>query len=68
MPETDAAQRFRDCCGSEPWVERMLARRPFGDADTLLRAADAFGAAVALSKGCADPTSPKALLRMSHGR
>ena len=32
-----------------------------GNVGTLLRAADAFGAAVALSKGCADPTSPKAL-------
>jgi len=28
---------------------------------TLLRAADAFGAGVALSRGCADPTGPKAL-------
>jgi len=28
---------------------------------TLLRAADAFGAAVALSDGCADPLGPKAL-------
>jgi TrmH family RNA methyltransferase len=27
----------------------------------LLRAADAFGAGVALSSGCADPTGPKAL-------
>ena len=28
---------------------------------TLLRSADAFGAGVALSPGCADPTGPKAL-------
>jgi len=32
-----------------------------GNVGTLLRAADAFGAGVALSPGCADPTSPKAL-------
>ena len=32
-----------------------------GNVGTLLRAADAFGAAVALSDGCADPLGPKAL-------
>jgi TrmH family RNA methyltransferase len=32
-----------------------------GNVGTLLRSADAFGAGVALSPGCADPTSPKAL-------
>jgi tRNA G18 (ribose-2'-O)-methylase SpoU len=37
-----------------------------GNVGTLLRTADAFGAAVALSEGCADPTSPKAL-RASAG-
>ena len=37
-----------------------------GNVGTLLRSADAFGAGVALSKGCADPTSPKAL-RASMG-
>lgn len=37
-----------------------------GNVGTLLRAADAFGAGVALSKGCADPTGPKAL-RASMG-
>ena len=37
-----------------------------GNVGTLLRAADAFGAAVALSAGCADPTGPKAL-RASAG-
>jgi 2-oxo-4-hydroxy-4-carboxy-5-ureidoimidazoline decarboxylase len=29
------------CCGSSAWVERMLRRRPFGGADTLLTAARA---------------------------
>jgi TrmH family RNA methyltransferase len=32
-----------------------------GNVGTLIRAADAFGASVALSSGCADPTGPKAL-------
>ena len=37
-----------------------------GNVGTLLRAADAFDAGVALSAGCADPTGPKAL-RASAG-
>ncbi len=37
-----------------------------GNVGTLLRSADAFGAGVALSPGCADPTGPKAL-RASMG-
>jgi TrmH family RNA methyltransferase len=37
-----------------------------GNVGALLRAADAFGAGVALSDGCADPTGPKAL-RASMG-
>jgi len=37
-----------------------------GNVGTLIRTADAFGAAAALSDGCADPTSPKAL-RASAG-
>ncbi len=37
-----------------------------GNVGTLLRTADAFGAGVALSDGCADPTAPKAL-RASMG-
>ena len=37
-----------------------------GNVGTLLRTADAFGACVALSDGCADPLSPKAL-RASAG-
>jgi TrmH family RNA methyltransferase len=32
-----------------------------GNVGTLIRTADAFGASVVLSDGCADPTSPKAL-------
>jgi TrmH family RNA methyltransferase len=37
-----------------------------GNIGTLLRAADAFGAGMALSEGCADPTGPKAV-RASMG-
>ncbi|HEX4526845.1 MAG TPA: RNA methyltransferase [Gaiellaceae bacterium] len=37
-----------------------------GNVGTLIRTAEAFGAAIALSEGCADPTSPKAL-RASAG-
>ena len=37
-----------------------------GNVGTLIRAADGFGAGVALSEGCADPTGPKAL-RASMG-
>jgi TrmH family RNA methyltransferase len=37
-----------------------------GNVGTLIRTADAFGASVALSDGCADPTGPKAL-RSSAG-
>jgi TrmH family RNA methyltransferase len=37
-----------------------------GNIGTILRTADAFGASVALSPGCADPTGPKAL-RASAG-
>jgi TrmH family RNA methyltransferase len=37
-----------------------------GNVGTLLRTADAFGAAVSLSPGCADPTGPRAV-RASAG-
>jgi TrmH family RNA methyltransferase len=37
-----------------------------GNVGTLIRTADAFGAAVALSEGCADPLGPRAL-RASAG-
>ena len=37
-----------------------------GNVGTLIRSADAFGAAVVLTPGCADPTGPKAL-RASAG-
>ena len=54
-----------------PWEERGATLALWrladpGNVGTLIRTADAFGAAVALSEGCADPTSPKAL-RASAG-
>jgi TrmH family RNA methyltransferase len=54
-----------------PWEERAATLALWrladpGNVGTLIRTADAFGAAVALSDGCADPTSPKAL-RASAG-
>src|SRR4029079_8865702 len=53
------------------WEERDAALALWrlvdpGNVGPSLRTADAFGAAVALSDGCADPTSPKAL-RASAG-
>lgn len=40
LPPAEAAGRLRSCCGSTRWVEGMLRRRPFADADALLAAAD----------------------------
>jgi TrmH family RNA methyltransferase len=49
-----------------PWEERPATIALWrladpGNVGTLIRTADAFGAAVCLSDRCADPTSPKAL-------
>jgi TrmH family RNA methyltransferase len=49
-----------------PAESRPVALELWGVADpgnlgTLVRSADAFGAAVVLTPGCADPTGPKAL-------
>ena len=38
-----------------------------GNVGTLIRTADAFGASVELSEGCADPTGPKALRASAGG-
>jgi 2-oxo-4-hydroxy-4-carboxy-5-ureidoimidazoline decarboxylase len=37
--EQEARDLLRSCCGSQQWVERMLARRPFGQRAALLAAA-----------------------------
>lgn len=40
-PADEARELLRTCCGSGRWVERMLARRPFGSLEALLDAARA---------------------------
>jgi len=67
-PRVIAVYRRADLPG---WEERPATLALWrlsdpGNVGTLVRTADAFGAAVALSDGCADPTSPKAL-RASAG-
>lgn len=37
--EDDARRMLTACCGVSRWVDRMLARRPFGSAEALLAAA-----------------------------
>src|SRR5262249_44945716 len=39
-PPEQARELLTACCGAAPWVEAMLAARPFGDRDRLLEAAD----------------------------
>src|SRR5215210_4295811 len=38
-PPERARVLLRECCAADPWVERMLSRRPFGDRDKVLAAA-----------------------------
>ena len=40
MPESEAADVLRACCGASRWVDHMVARRPFRSADALFSAAD----------------------------
>jgi RNA methyltransferase, TrmH family len=67
-PRVIAVYRREDLPGAEQRDTTLALWRIAdpGNVGTLLRTADAFGAAVALSDGCADPTSPKAL-RASAG-
>jgi TrmH family RNA methyltransferase len=53
-------------CGTRPVTLALWRVGDPGNVGTLLRAADAFGAGIALSAGCADPTGPKAV-RASMG-
>ncbi len=39
-PHEEALARLRACCGSAVWADAMADRRPFGDPDALLDAAD----------------------------
>jgi TrmH family RNA methyltransferase len=60
-PRVVAVFRREDLPGGTRSVTLALWRvADPGNVGTLLRAADAFGAGVALSEGCADPTGPKA--------
>jgi TrmH family RNA methyltransferase len=52
--------------GVGPWTVALWRVADPGNVGTLVRTAEAFGAAVGLSHGCADLTSPKAL-RASMG-
>jgi TrmH family RNA methyltransferase len=67
-PRVIAVFRRRDLPegGDRPYGLALWRVADPGNVGTLLRAADAFGAFVALSPGCADPTGPKAL-RASAG-
>jgi 2-oxo-4-hydroxy-4-carboxy-5-ureidoimidazoline decarboxylase len=38
-PAAEAAGELRICCGAERWVDRMLARRPFGSLEAARAAA-----------------------------
>lgn len=40
MSAGEAAERLRACCGASRWVDAMVARRPFGNLEALLAAAD----------------------------
>jgi allantoicase len=40
LPDKKAAAALLDCCGSQEWVRRMLASRPFLSADEMTQSAD----------------------------
>jgi 2-oxo-4-hydroxy-4-carboxy-5-ureidoimidazoline decarboxylase len=47
MPgDAELRERLAACCAAESWVERLLAARPYADADELLEASDAATAAL----------------------
>ena len=39
-PDDLGAEALLACCGSDVWAQKMMASRPFGDAETLHRTAD----------------------------
>ena len=67
-PRVIGVYRREDLPGAEsrPVTLELWHVNDPGNVGTLVRSADAFGAAVTLSAGCADPTGPKAL-RASAG-
>jgi 2-oxo-4-hydroxy-4-carboxy-5-ureidoimidazoline decarboxylase len=46
MPESQARELLRECCGSSRWVEAMVARRPFGSRAAAFDAADEIWASL----------------------
>ncbi|MEM1304761.1 MAG: 2-oxo-4-hydroxy-4-carboxy-5-ureidoimidazoline decarboxylase, partial [Planctomycetota bacterium] len=40
LPEADARDAFRRCCGAGWWCDRMAASRPFADPAAVTAAAD----------------------------
>jgi allantoicase len=40
LPEKKTAAALLDCCGSQEWVKRMLANRPFSNAEEMMSVAD----------------------------
>jgi len=46
-PRSEVVDKLRACCGAERWANAMADRRPFGDLDRLLEAAEAEWAGLA---------------------
>ena len=40
LPDAEAADLLRSCCGASAWVEQMVAKRPFNSGTQLLETAD----------------------------
>ena len=40
QPTTEAEERLRTCCAARRWIARMIAGRPYGDVDSLLKRSD----------------------------
>jgi RNA methyltransferase, TrmH family len=60
-PRVIGVFRRRDAAGAVDVALALWRVSDPGNVGTLLRSADAFGAGVMLSEGCADPFGPKAL-------
>lgn len=46
MPEAQATELLRQCCGSSRWVAAMVSRRPFRSREVVLDVADAIWASL----------------------
>jgi len=40
VPQTEAVQQIKSCCGSPAWAEKLASLRPFADVTALLAASD----------------------------